>query len=147
MLGIALVCLVGGFFGGTAYQKSKVQTLPFANGQNVRGIDRMQQGRQTGSGGMMQNRNGSGMGQNFGTITAIDDTSVTIKLQDGSSKIIVLSGTTTYAKETEGAKSDLKIGDTIGVFGTITAEGATTAQSVQINPMMRNQTREPNGTK
>ncbi|EKD67236.1 MAG: hypothetical protein ACD_48C00525G0002, partial [uncultured bacterium] len=51
-----------------------------------------------------------------------------------SSKIVVLSGTTTYAKSTDGSQTDLKVGDRVNAFGTTNTDGSVTAQSIQLNP-------------
>lgn len=69
-----------------------------------------------------------------GTILSVDATSMTVKLVDNSSKIVVLGSTTTYAKSTEGSQNDLKVGNRVSAFGTTNADGSVTAQSIQINP-------------
>ena len=109
---VAIVFAAGGFFGGMKYQQSKTPT--FARGQQVR------------------NRTGNGMVN--GTILSVDATTMTVKLSDNSSKIVVLSGTTTYAKSTDGSQTDLKVGDRVNAFGTTNTDGSVTAQSIQLNP-------------
>lgn len=130
---IVLVVLVAvaAFFGGMKYQQSK---SPFANRQTgnfQRNI--------TGNG---QLRNGNG-GQNFrpvaGEITAMDDKSITVKSQDGSSKIVILSQSTSINKTDTAAKTDLQVGSTVSVFGTANSDGSITAQNVQLNPLIRQQ--------
>lgn len=64
----------------------------------------------------------------------MDDKSITVKLQDGSSKIVLLSNTTAYNKSATGAKSDLKTGEKVAVFGTENSDGSVTARDVQLNP-------------
>lgn len=44
----------------------------------------------------------------------------------------------TYSKTAIGAKTDLKIGDNVGVFGTTNSDGSVTAQTVQENPSFGN---------
>lgn len=66
-----------------------------------------------------------------------DDKSITVKLQDGSSKIVLLTDTTSISKSTEGSKSDLKTGEKVAVFGTENSDGSVTAQNVQLNPILR----------
>lgn len=109
---IAVIFAGGGFFGGMKYQQTK--TPQFNRGQQVR------------------NRTQGGMVS--GTILSVDTTSMTVKLTDNSSKIVVLSNTTTYAKSLEGSQTDLKVGDRVSAFGTTNADGTVTAQSIQINP-------------
>ena len=109
---VAIVFAGGGFFGGMKYQQTK--TPQFPRGQQV---------RNRAQGGMVT-----------GTILSVDATSMTVKLVDNSSKIVVLSGSTTYAKSAEGSQTDLKVGDRVNAFGTTNADGSVTAQSIQINP-------------
>lgn len=126
-----IVSVVVGFFAGVKYQQTKQPSFAFQGrfpGQNGTG----QNGAQRPSGNM---RNGGG--QIIGTILSMDASSITVKLADGSSKIILLTSSTTYAKEAEGAKTDLKVGDRVGGFGTTNQDGSITAQSIQINPMQR----------
>jgi hypothetical protein len=126
---IILVIIVGGlgFYGGMQYQKSQVGS--FAQGQG--GSRQRMMGQGQGQGAV-------GQGQNFrpvrGDILSIDNSTMTVKLQDGSSKIIVLSASATYMKEVSSTKNDLKTGDTVAVVGTSNSDGSVTAQNIQINP-------------
>lgn len=110
---VAIVFATGGFFGGMKYQQTK--TPQFNRGQ--------QQVRNRAQGGMVN-----------GTILSADATSMTVKLPDNSSKIVILGSTTTYAKSTDGSQTDLKVDDRVNAFGTTNADGSVTAQSIQINP-------------
>lgn len=67
----------------------------------------------------------------IGSITAISDTSMTVKTSNGSAKIIFFSGSTKITKSTEGAKSDLAVGTNVRVSGTTETAGVT-ASTVQI---------------
>lgn len=129
-----VVVLVGtaAFFGGIQYQKTQGVTryAQFAqNGQRRQGqIGNYRFGR-----GMM-GANGRAI---QGQVVSADNDSITVKLPDGSSKIVNLSSTTTYNKTTAGSKSDVTTGTSIAVFGTANSDGSVTAQSVSINPQMR----------
>jgi len=80
---VIALCATGlGFFGGMQYQKS--QRPSFRNGQFPMGTN-----GPTGTFGMRGNRNGNQPVS--GEIAAVDDTGVTVKMRDGSSKIIILS--------------------------------------------------------
>ena len=68
-----------------------------------------------------------------GEVLNVDDKSMTVKLPDGSSKIVIMSQTTTFAKSDAGSLADVKVGDKVGVFGTDNSDGSVTAQSVQLN--------------
>ncbi|MFA6992368.1 MAG: hypothetical protein WC269_03765 [Candidatus Gracilibacteria bacterium] len=72
----------------------------------------------------------------IGEITAKDDTSITISLPNGGSKIIYLSDSTQVTKSTEGSIADLEIGTPISVNGNPNSnDGTITANTIQINPV------------
>ena len=80
---------------------------------------------------------GAGMraGTVNGSILSMDANSITVKLSDGSTKIVLLSGSTTYSNTASASQSDLKTGSTVAVFGTPNSDGSVTATNVQLNPM------------
>ena len=50
----------------------------------------------------------------MGTVTAVKPDTVTIKMQDGKSEMVMLEKTTKYSKDEKPAKStDLKVGDSV----------------------------------
>ena len=50
----------------------------------------------------------------MGTVTAVKPDTVTIKMQDGKSEMVMLEKTTKYTKDDKPAKStDLKVGDSV----------------------------------
>lgn len=124
---LSLIIVAGtAFLGGMKYGQFKrlsFRQLPV--GQNT--------GRQQGQGG--QNR--LGFRSVNGEIIASDDKSITVKLQDGSGKIVVISDKTSINKASEGVKEDLKIGEKVMVIGQENSDGTVTAQNIQLNPMMR----------
>lgn len=122
VLGIAII---GAFYGGLKYDQSK-------NPQQVR-----QAG--TANIGGFGFRNGGGRGMNgggfaAGEIIAKDETSITVKLRDGGSKIIFYSGSTEIGKFVNDAVSDLGVGKTVSANGKVNPDGSITAQSIQIRP-------------
>ncbi len=129
---VAVIAIAIGFFAGTKYQASKATSAAatlraqFAAGGTGRG---------TGGG-----RLGAGGGQVTGTILSADSGSITVKLQDGSSKIVIISGSTAIDKTAVGSMNDLSVGTRVGVFGTTNSDGSVTAQNVQVNPAMRTAT-------
>jgi hypothetical protein len=125
MVVVAIVLVAAGFFGGMQYQKSQVPS--FAGGQEGFRQRMMGQGQ--------EQRTGQNFNSVRGSILSIDANTMTVKLQDGSSKIVVLSSSTTYMKEAAISKGDLKTGDTIMVIGASNSDGSVTAQNVQINPI------------
>jgi len=113
-----------GFFGGIYYQKGKIQ--------NFRGNSQFP----TGSGvpNTMNTRQGNtgGMQPVLGEITSKDDTSITVKTQNSSSKIVILSSTTTISKTSEGSLDDLTNGVNVTVIGTSNSDGSITAQTISV---------------
>src|SRR3989338_1422675 len=120
---VALLVGAGGFFAGMKYQQSKSPAGRFGNLQGNRN-------------GQFQQRN-QGFRPVNGEIISSDDKSITVKLQDGSSKIVLLTDTTSINKSSEGSKSDLKTGEKVAVFGTENSDGSITAQNIQLNPLSR----------
>jgi len=139
---IATAVIAGGVgvYGGMTYQKSQV-TSQF--GQRMGGT-RMEIDRDDARGGNRQNT-GTGTGQGMmgrggaivGEITAKDDKSVTVKMVDGSSKIVVLSSDTTYRISNDTKLDEVTVGKTIAVQGTTNSDGSTTATSIELNPIAR----------
>lgn len=118
---LLFVGLGGGFFGGMQYQKSQRQA-----GQFDRQAGNPGQGRRFGGNGNMR--------PVAGEILNADDKSITVKMMDGSSKIVLLSDKTQINKATTAVKADLKIGEKVAVFGAENSDGSVTAQSIQLNP-------------
>ena len=127
------------FFGGMKYQESKSVNNRFgANLQNMRG-------QQNGQTGQSQTRRG-GFRPVMGEIINQDENSITVKLVDGSSKIVLLSEKTTYNKAETATKTDLKKGERVNVFGTENTDGSVTAQNIQLNPLLNGMERRLNPT-
>jgi len=112
------------FFGGIQYDKSQQST-------SQRGL--MSAAGRTGTGAR---RIGNGT-PTTGEILNMDTSSLTVKLADGSSRIVLLSDKTMYNKTAAVDKSELKVGERVGVFGTANTDGSITAQNVQLNPQVR----------
>ncbi len=135
---IIIVVIVGAaaFLGGIHYQKSR----PFSGDQIFQrsGNGQFRQqfgGAQGGQGGQFVGRRNGGAV--MGEILSTDANSITVKLPDESSKIVVLSGSTAINKSANGTKDDLKAGERVAVFGTANSDGSVTAQNIQLNPQMR----------
>lgn len=124
LLVVAVATGAAGFFAGTKYQQSKQSSFArqFANGQGLRG-------------------QGAGVRGGFrpvsGEIIKVDDASITVKLTDGSSKIVLLNNNTHISKATDATKADLTTGMTVAVFGNENSDGSVTAQNVQLNPQLQ----------
>ncbi|MDO8610885.1 MAG: DUF5666 domain-containing protein [bacterium] len=127
--------IIGGvaFFGGMKYQESKTTTNQSQAGTFGNGQGMMRNNGQFG------NRTGGQTGSRAttGDIVATSDNSITVKMQDGSSKIVLYSPNTPINKSDKATSTDLKTGERIAVFGTDNSDGSVTAQDIQLNPMMR----------
>lgn len=124
-----LILIVGagaGFFGGMKYRDYQIvkQRASFAGGNFQRN------GTATGA-RMMGIRGVSG------SILSVDDKGITVKLADGSSKIVLFSTTTQINQAATATKTDLKVGTMVAVFGQTNSDGSVTAQSIQLNPLTR----------
>jgi len=135
---VAVVVGAAAFYGGMQYEKKQGNT---DMGKPV------MLGSQGQSGNMRRSANGNAMqgarmgsGNNApvaGEIIAQDDKSITIKMPDGSSKIVMISDKTEIHKEATGTKAELQKGQTVAAFGTKNSDGSITAQNIQLNPMVR----------
>ncbi|MFH1961198.1 MAG: hypothetical protein ABIJ38_03135 [Patescibacteria group bacterium] len=64
---------------------------------------------------------------------------MTVKLIDGSTKIVILSDTTKYTKSQDVAKTDLTVGGTVAVIVAPSQDQAVVAETVELNPILRGQ--------
>lgn len=126
MLIIAVILIVvvaaGGFFGGMMYQKNQTSALGVAGRGNFTG--------RFGQNG----QNAAAFRPIRGQVLSTSNVSLTVKMSDGSTKIVVLSTNTAFMQSTKAALSDVKTGDTVNVVGTQNSDGSVTAQDIQINP-------------
>lgn len=123
-----------GFWGARAYQKNqKISATP---GQLQFGKG-MQNG--TGHGGNNMTRGGkmpgNGGGPVSGEISSLEDKTITLKTQDGSSKIIVFSDSSIINKISEASLADLQVGSQIMVMGTSDDSGTLTAKTISIGKL------------
>ena len=96
------------------------------------GINRINQGGQPGT----TRRMGGGQPV-LGEVLTIDETSLTVKLPDGSSRIVLITDKTIFNKTASVEKTEVKVGERVGVFGTSNSDGSVTAQNIQLNPQFR----------
>ncbi len=122
-----------GFFAGMKYQQKR---SPDFRAQFQNGMMRRDMG---GIPGNNNQRGRMGGGMTIGEIISVDEKSITVKMPDGSSKIVLLSNNTSINKSSLGIVADLKNGEKVSVFGTSNSDGSMTAQNIQLNPMERNQ--------
>lgn len=121
------------FFGGMKYQDyktSKVRTNFM--GQFRQGTTELNGQNRAGTNARL-----TGGKPVAGEIVSIDDKSITLKMQDDSTRIVILADSTTYSKTETGSKTELKTGIQVGVFGIDNSDGSVTAQNIQLNPEFR----------
>ncbi len=130
MFAVAILTGGAGFYAGMLFQKGKMPKLG-PNAFMGRDFSRSGKGQMPLPGG---GRMGGGMLRPIvGEILSKDDKSVTVKMQDGSSKIVMLSATTNINKAEKVDAEALTVGATIRVFGTTNPDGSVTAQDIQLN--------------
>ena len=122
---IAIILMGGFYYLGYHNGKNSVASSSYAGAAGARGT-------RSGAGGM------AGAGAVTGTVLAKDNTSITVQSRDGSSKIVLYSGSTQFAKSTSGTIDDVAIGGQVVIIGKTNSDGSITAQSVQIRPNMPN---------
>lgn len=121
---LVILALGGGFLAGITYEKGKtvVRNGFYAETQ----------------GGQMRGRFGGQGRQNFrpvrGQVVSLDKNTMTVKLQNGNTEIVVFGQSTQFAKSSTASASEVQSGDTVMVVGTQNTDGSVTAQDVQINP-------------
>lgn len=122
---VIVTILVGAasFFGGIKYQQSKMPRFP---------------GNFQGQRGQLGQRAAQGLRPVSGTIISQDEGSITVKLPDESSKIILLTEQSTINKTEEGSADDLSEGAEVMVFGQENSDGSITAQNIQIGQRVYN---------
>ena len=121
---IAVLCLVLGFGGGYFFKNYQVGKMRPNFGGQLGDRQRNGQVPQAGFGGMT-----------LGEVISLDEKSMTVKMQDGGTKMIILGDSTTYTKTQSIEKSGLSIGNQVRVSGNANSDGSITAQNVQINPL------------
>lgn len=121
--GIITLLLIGaGFYGGMQYQTSR-QTAATAERQAQRG--------------QFDGRGTARFTPTTGTVLSKDDTTMTVELEGGGSRIILLSDA---AQVTHNEKADLKtvkIGDKVQVMGSTNPDGSVTAERIMTGDIRR----------
>lgn len=127
---ISVLVGAASFYGGIKYSSAKNPQRNFPG--NGAGFQR------NGANGLGVRQGGGRMGGGFvnGEIIKKDDTSITVKLPDGGSKIVYISDKTTVGKFVDGTKDDMEIGKNVMINGSTNEDGSVVAQSVQIRTDM-----------
>ncbi len=142
---IAVTLVVGGgaFYAGMKYGQNNPINPKQGNfsaqggiqgGQNLTPEQRQQRAQQLSAGNGAKTGIRAGGGFTTGEIVSKDNKSITLKLQDGGSKIIFLSNSTEITKSANGDLNDIEIGKNINVNGSANSDGSISAQTIQIRP-------------
>ncbi len=126
---IVAAVIVGGaaFFGGMQYQKSQRSGQFTFNGQG--GTRRRFGQNQNGTPNQLQGIRGNILSNNNGSLT--------VGLPNGSSRIVILSGSTVITQSASASAQDLQVGKPVLVLGTVNSDGSVTARDIQLNPQGR----------
>lgn len=120
----ALIVAGGAFYGGTIYAKGKSPSGAATFQNRMVGAN--------GQRGGFAGRGGAGFVN--GEVLSKDAISLTVKMPDGSSKIVFFASSTNVAKLSQGTLDDVTQGVNVTVTGTPNADGSETAQMIQIRP-------------
>ena len=118
---ITVVLMGASFYAGSSHGKTAEQAT-------------LMQARSGMNGGMGGRNRFGGGGNVVGDVLSKDATSITVKTRDGSSKIVLYTGSTQILKTTAGVIDDVAVGSTVMVQGTQNTDGSVTATSVAIRP-------------
>jgi hypothetical protein len=127
---IALIIVGGGaFYGGMSYEKSKV---PSDFSQRFQEMGAAGMGLRGGNIG----QDNAGSGFVSGEVISKDETSLTVKLRDGGSKIVFFSASTQVSEMAAGAVADIVVGEQVMITGTQNDDGSYTAKTIQLTPRL-----------
>ena len=128
MMVVGAVVIGGGsFFAGTRYQGNDTSSQP-GNFSNMGQPGQARMGQNSGAGMRAPQAGGITMGE----ILSKDDSSITVKLPNGGSKIVFFSESTTVNKSTAGSIADLAVSENVVVNGSANTDGSINAQSIQL---------------
>lgn len=126
---ITLFCLGIGFYAGTKYKTNNRSN--FGNGLQMDSRNN-RQGQNSSRPTGQTNR---GFRPLVGEITSNDNKSITVKMTDGSSKIVLLGDSVQITQAQSAQIYDLKVGLKVSVFGQNNQDGSITAQNISLNPV------------
>jgi hypothetical protein len=82
----------------------------------------------------------------IGSIIANDGTTITVKTSNGSTKMVLFSGSTTISKTETGSASDLKVGQEVSVTGSTNTDNTVTATRISVGRLQGPTQTQPAGT-
>ncbi len=79
---------------------------------------------------------GANGGAASGEVLGKDANGITLKLQDGGSRVVIVPASISVMKSAAGTMDDVTVGERVTVIGTTNGDGSITAQSIQVRPPM-----------
>ncbi len=95
------------------------------------------QRRPSNSDFIFRQRLGNNMNSVRGQIVRDENGSLTIKLSDGTTRLVIVPSSATIYKTATASASDLKANEEVMVIGTENSDGSITAENIQLNPRER----------
>lgn len=127
IIGLVFIAgLTGGFFSGLKYQQLRSPSIA----QNF-----MMRGGGGNGKFIISGGKNSGIRPVYGEILERDNNTITVKLQDGGSKLVLVNGKTQVNKAKTVNIDQLSKGQTVTVFGNVNSDGSITASIIQLNPL------------
>ncbi|MEI6345943.1 MAG: hypothetical protein WCO79_01805 [bacterium] len=134
MIGAAVIIAALAFYAGLSYGKRSSSVIA-TTGQGTNFSARTGGAGFAGGGTTAGGRRAvAGGGFATGEVLSKDASGVTLKLQDGGTKIIFIATSTQVMKATIGSLADLAVGTNVTIMGTTNSDGSIAAKSVQIRP-------------
>lgn len=139
VLVLLIIVGVASFYSGIKYQQNKI-TTGFNNQRMANSGEGLGQGMGRGMGnntntdGAKNRGQTPGFRQTIGEIISLDSKSMTVKLADGSSRIVLISDSTTVNQSVTASKNDLKVGLNVAIRGDQNTDGSVTSTNIEINP-------------
>jgi hypothetical protein len=132
MIVIAVVFFGIGFGTAKLFPGSSATTNQGAAGARQGAAGRM------GGAGFAGRGGAAGAGFVTGQVEKADATSLSVKLRDGSVKLVLVASSTKASHTTDATIGDITVGSDVVVNGTTNSDGSVTAQMIQIRPAGQN---------
>ncbi|MBP9748751.1 hypothetical protein KBD18_00960 [Patescibacteria group bacterium] len=122
---VVAIIVIGGaaFYGGMRYASAKQPAVQQRFAGTFRNVD----------GGAAPGRNGASAPV-IGEVLSKDASSITVKLRDGGSRVVLYSASTVVGKMAPGTIDDILPGTNVMVTGSQNSDGSVTAAALQIRP-------------
>lgn len=125
-----LLLMGASFFAGVQYQSSIQSNGSRSTNQTGMRQQGTGQQRNFAQGGAQNGPQVGGMVT--GEVIALESQSMTIKMTDGGSKIVIVAGSTSYQKNLAGSLTDVVVGGKVTIIGTANSDGSVTAKTVML---------------